>query len=172
MKSTGEIMGVDNTFARALYKAMVASGYDIPLPDEERGEGALLVTLADHSKDEGAPIVKGFADLGYKIYATSGTAATLERYGVKCEVVRRIREEEPNLMNLLTGQKVDFLLNTSERQRTPERDGLKMRRAAVENGVPSLTSLDTAAALLHALQGVAQEKVVGVRSVNNYEVAK
>ena len=64
MKSTGEIMGVDNTFARALYKAMVASGYDIPLPGEERGEGALLVTLADHSKDEGAPIVKGFADFG------------------------------------------------------------------------------------------------------------
>ena len=172
MKSTGEIMGVDNTFARALYKAMVASGYDIPLPDEERGEGALLVTLADHSKDEGAPIVKGFAELGYKIYATSGTAATLERHGVSCEVIRRIREQEPNLMNLLTGQEVDFLLNTSERQRTPERDGLKMRRAAVENGVPSLTSLDTAAALLRALQGVAQEKVVGVRSVNNYEVAK
>ena len=172
MKSTGEIMGVDNTFARALYKAMVASGYDIPLPDEERGEGALLVTLADHSKDEGAPIVKGFAELGYKIYATSGTAATLARHGIQCEIVRRIREDEPNLMNLLTSQKVDFLLNTSERQRTPERDGLKMRRATVENGVPSLTSLDTAAALLHALQGVAQEKVVGVRSVNNYAVAK
>ena len=172
MKSTGEIMGVDNTFPRALYKAMVASGYDIPLPGEERGEGALLVTLADHSKEEGAPIVKGFADLGYTIYATQGTATTLERHGVTCEIVRRIREDEPNLMNLLTGQKVDFLLNTSERQRTPERDGLRIRRAAVENGVPCLTSLDTAAALLTALQYVSQEKVVGVRSVNNYAVAK
>ena len=75
MKSTGEIMGVDNQFPRALYKAMVASGYDIPLPGQEgAATGALLVTLADHDKEEGAPIVKGFADMGYKIYATAGTA--------------------------------------------------------------------------------------------------
>ena len=171
MKSTGEIMGVDNTFPRALYKAMVASGYDIPLPREERGHGAILTTLADYNKEEGAPIVKGFADLGYKIYATSGTAKVLEKHGVQCEIVRKIREDEPNLMTLLKEAKVDFLLNTPERQRTPERDGLKIRRAAVENGVPCLTSLDTAAALLTALQYVSQQRVVGVRSVNEYEVA-
>jgi carbamoyl-phosphate synthase large subunit len=171
MKSTGEIMGVDNTFPRALFKAMVASGYDIPLPGDPRGHGALLTTLADHNKEEGAPIIKGFAELGYKVYATEGTAALLKRHGVECEVVRKIREEEPNLMALLREQKVDFMLNTPERLRTPERDGLKIRRAAVENGVPCLTSLDTAAALLTALQYRSQQKVVGVRSVNEYEVA-
>ena len=171
MKSTGEIMGVDNTFPRALYKAMVASGYDIPLPTEERGTGALLITLANHNKEEGAPVVKGYADLGYKIYATEGTATVLERHGVACEIVHKIREEEPNIMNLLREQKVDFLLNTPERARTPERDGLKIRRAAVENGVPCLTSLDTAAALLTALQYVSQQKVVGVRAVGEYAIA-
>lgn len=171
MKSTGEIMGVDNTFPRALYKAMVASGYDIPLPESERGHGAILTTLSDHNKEEGAPIIKGFAELGYKIYATSGTAAVLQRHGVACETVRKIREAEPNLMELLTAQRVDFLLNTPERGRTPEKDGLKIRRAAVENGVPCLTSLDTAAALLTALQSRKKQRIVGVRSVNSYEVA-
>lgn len=172
MKSTGEIMGVDNNFPRALYKAMVASGYDIPLPESSRGKGAILVTLANHNKEEGAPIVKGFAELGYKIHATSGTAQVLQKHGVECEVVRKIREAEPTLMNLLSSQEVDFLLNTPERGRTPEKDGLKLRRAAVENGVPCLTSLDTAAALLTALQYRKQQRIVGVRSVNDYEVAE
>ena len=171
MKSTGEIMGVDNTFPRALYKAMVASGYDIPLPGEERGHGAIIVTLASDSKDEGAPIVKGFAELGYTIYATQGTKDALEKHGVECELVHKIREDEPNISTMLKEAKVDFLLNTPERARTPERDGLKIRRAAVENGVPCLTSLDTAKALLTALQYVSQQKVVGVRSVNTYALA-
>ena len=175
MKSTGEIMGVDNQFPRALYKAMVASGYDIPLPGQRNpqgelaGHGALLTTLADHDKEEGAPIVKGFAELGYKIYATEGTAATLKQHGLAdVEVVRKIREEAPNLMTLLVTPEVDFLINTPERERTPERDGLKIRRAAVEHGVPCLTSLDTAAALLTALRQQQQQRVVGVRAVAEY----
>ncbi len=174
MKSTGEIMGVDNQFPRALYKAMVASGYDIPLPGQDDaagkkvGKGAMLVTLADYNKEEGAPIVKGFAELGYKVYATEGTAKVLAGHGVETTVVRKIREEEPNLMSVLTAPEVDFLLNTPERQRTPERDGLKIRRAAVEHGVPCLTSLDTAQALLTALQYQKAERVVGVRKVQEY----
>ena len=174
MKSTGEVMGVDNRFSRALYKAMVASGYDIPLPQqhseegETSGHGAILVTLANYNKEEAAPIVKGFFEMGYKIYATEGTARVLAAHGVECETVRKIREAEPNLMDLIRGPQIDFFINTPERERTPERDGLKMRRAAAEHGVPCLTSLDTAAALLTALQGQAQQRVVGVRPVQQY----
>lgn len=173
MKSTGEIMGVDNQFPRALYKAMIASGYDIPLPHDPDMESrdAILVTLADHDKEEGAPIVKGFAALGYKVYATEGTAKVLAAHGVVAEVVRKIREAEPNLMNLITAPDVDFVINTPERERTPERDGLKIRRSAVEHGVPCLTSLDTASALLTALTYRNEHKVVGVRSVQEYAIA-
>jgi carbamoyl-phosphate synthase large subunit len=172
MKSTGEIMGVDNTFPRALYKAMVASGYDIPLPehDQDTSHSAVLVTLADHDKEEGAPIVKGFADLGYKIYATEGTAKVLLSHGVQSESVRKIREEQPNLLTLITEPSVDFLINTPERARTPEADGLKIRRAAAEHGLPCLTSLDTANALLTALRARKQQKVVGVRQVAEYAI--
>ena len=109
--------------------------------------------------------------MGYKIYATDGTAKVLREAGVECETVRKIREEEPNLMNLLTAPDVDFLINTPERERTTERDGLKIRRASVEHGVPCLTSLDTAAALLTALSYQQQQKVVGVRAVGEYAVA-
>jgi carbamoyl-phosphate synthase large subunit len=178
MKSTGEIMGVDNEFPRALYKAMIASGYDIPLPhnpddadSKATGHGALLVTFADHDKAEGAPIVKGFSELGYKIYATEGTARVLLEYGVEAEVTRKIREAEPNLMNLIVAPDVDFVINTPTRERTPERDGLKIRRAAVEHGVPCITALDTADALLTALKYRSQHKVVGVRAVHEYAVA-
>ena len=170
MKSTGEIMGVDNQFPRALYKAMVASGYDIPLPgqphsDGSEAHGALLVTLANPDKEEGAPIVKGFAELGYKIYATQGTAQVLAAHNIECETVRKIREDAPNLMTVLTGPQVDFLLNSPERDRSSDHDGLRIRRAAVEHGVPCLTSLDTAQALLTALRAQAEQRVVGVRSV-------
>ena len=170
MKSTGEIMGVDNQFPRALYKAMVASGYDIPLPGTQDAHGALLATLADYDKAEGVPIIKGFAELGFKIYATEGTARLLDEAGVAAHSVRRIREAEPNLLNLITGPEIDFIINTPERARTPERDGLRMRRAAVEGGVPCLTSLDTANALLMALRQQAAQRVVGVRPVQSYKV--
>ncbi len=177
MKSTGEIMGVDNQFPRALYKAMVASGYDIPLPgqphsDGSQAHGALLVTLSNHDKEEGAPIVKGFAEMGYKIYATQGTAQVLAAHDVACETVRKIREDAPNLMTVLTAPEVDFLLNTPERDRSSDHDGLRIRRAAVEHGVPCLTSLDTAQALLTALRAQAEQRVVGVRSVQDYAIAK
>jgi hypothetical protein len=176
MKSTGEVMGVDNQFPRALYKAMIASGFDIPLPQQKNARGeaighsALLTTLANHNKEEGAPIIKGFYDMGYKIYATEGTSRVLKEHGVECEVVRKIREEEPNLMTVLTTPDVDFLINTPERERSTEKDGLRIRRAAVEHGVPCLTSLDTAAALLTALRYQQQERVVGVRAVGEYAV--
>jgi carbamoyl-phosphate synthase large subunit len=178
MKSTGEIMGVDNEFPRALYKAMVASGYDIPLPghkhtDGSEAYGAILVTFANHDKAEAAPIVKGFAELGFKIYATSGTAQVLADAGVESEIVHKIREEaEPNLMTVLTEPRVDLLLNTPERERAADHDGLRIRRAAVEHGIPSLTSLDTAQALLTALQYQANERVVGVRSVQDYAIVE
>jgi carbamoyl-phosphate synthase large subunit len=153
---------------------MIASGYDIPLPNnpDTKSHGALLVTFANHDKEEGAPIVKGFAKLGYKIYATEGTAKVLSEHGVEAEVVRKIREPEPNLMNIISAPDVDFVINTPERERTPERDGLKIRRAAVEHGVPCITALDTAQALLTALTYRSQHKVVGVRAVHEYAVAQ
>ncbi len=159
MKSTGEVMGIDREFPKALYKALVAAGYNVPLG------GKLLVTVADKDKPEALPIVRGFAELGFKLFATQGTANFLRQYGVECEVVRKIEEGEPNLLNLLTRKQVHLVINTPSASRLSQRDDLIIRRAAVEHGIPCVTSLDTARALLIALQGAAVTKEIEVVSL-------
>ncbi len=154
MKSTGEVMGIDREFPKALYKALVAAGYNVPLG------GKLLVTVADRDKPEALPIVKGFAELGFKLFATKGTADFLRQHGIECEVVRKIEEGEPNLLNLLTRKQVHLVINTPSASRLSQRDDLIIRRAAVEHGIPCITSLDTARALLIALQSVAVTREV------------
>ncbi|MFA0753252.1 MAG: hypothetical protein IMHGJWDQ_001023 [Candidatus Fervidibacter sp.] len=148
MKSTGEVMGIDREFPKALYKALVASGYNVPL------SGKLLVTVADKDKPEVMPIVRGFADLGFQIFATRGTAHFLQQHGIPCATVRKIEEGEPNLLHLLTRKQVHLIINTPSASRLSQRDDLIIRRAAVEHGIPCVTSLDTARALLVALKSV------------------
>lgn len=159
MKSTGEVMGIDREFPKALYKAMVAAGYDVPLG------GKLLVTVADKDKPEVLPIVQGFAELGFQLFATSGTANFLRRHGIECEVVRKIEEGEPNLLNLLTRKQVHLVINTPSASRLSQRDDLTIRRAAVEHGIPCITSLDTARALLVALRSVAAERTLEIAAL-------
>ncbi|MHB1419416.1 MAG: carbamoyl-phosphate synthase large subunit [Bacillota bacterium] len=146
MKSTGEVIGVDTTLSRALYKGLVAAGYGIPL------QGTILATVADKDKDEAVPILREFALAGYKICATSGTAAALEKAGVEVERVNKIREGFPHIIDLIRENRLHMVINTLTRGKMPERDGFQIRRAAVEHGVPCLTSLDTTAALLKVLE--------------------
>lgn len=156
MKSTGEVMGIDKEFPKALYKAFVAAGYNVPLG------GKLLVTVADKDKPDVLPIVRGFAELGFQLFATKGTAGFLEQHGIKCEVVRKIEEGEPNLLNLLTRKQVHLVINTPSASRLSQRDDLIIRRTAVEHGIPCITSLDTAKALLISLQSVAETREIDV----------
>jgi carbamoyl-phosphate synthase large subunit len=148
MKSTGEILGIDTDFSRALYKAMVASGIDVPLDREKR---SLIVTLADPDKEEALPIIRDFASLGFSLYATSGTAAFLANHGLDVTPVKKISEGEPNLIDLIRGGKVSLLINTVSNDKKIEREAARIRRASVEHSIPCLTSLDTARALHTAL---------------------
>lgn len=148
MKSTGEVMGVDIDYPKALYKAFISSGIDIPT------EGGILATVADKDKDEAVPIIKRFKELGFDIYATEGTAAALEKAGVEVIKVKKIREGSPNLLDLIREEKINFVINTLTKGKMPERDGFRIRRAAVENSIPCLTSLDTAKAILKVLDTI------------------
>ncbi|MEN6370838.1 MAG: carbamoyl-phosphate synthase large subunit [Armatimonadota bacterium] len=146
MKSTGEIMGIDTDYSRALYKAMVAAGIDVPL------EGSLIATIADQDKDEALPIIRQFANLGYKIYSTEGTANFLKSNGVEATTVHKISDgESPNLLDLVRGGKVELLINTMSKDKKTEMEAAIIRKASVQHGVPCMTSLDTAKALLCAL---------------------
>ncbi|HBI02841.1 MAG TPA: carbamoyl-phosphate synthase large subunit, partial [Paenibacillaceae bacterium] len=148
MKSTGEVMGRDKNLEKALFKGLVGSGMKIPT------SGSLLVTIADKDKEEAKAIIKGFSDLGFKLYATEGTAKSLTEAGLRVNAVRKIHENSPNLLDLIRSGEVNFVVNTLTKGKTPERDGFRIRRESVENGVVCLTSLDTAYALLKVLESI------------------
>ncbi|MBI2841848.1 MAG: carbamoyl-phosphate synthase large subunit, partial [Armatimonadetes bacterium] len=147
MKSTGEIMGIDTDYSRALYKAMVAAGIDVPL------KGRMIATIADQDKEESLPIIREFAELGFRIYATEGTASFLRSSGVQATQVYKLGDgKSPNLLDLIRGGKVDLLVNTMSKDRQTEMEAAAIRKASVQHGIPCLTSLDTARALLRALE--------------------
>jgi carbamoyl-phosphate synthase large subunit len=149
MKSTGEVMGRERTYAKALYKGLLASGMVIPT------HGTLLATISDKDKDEAWPILQGFADLGFQIAATEGTARYLKNRGLDdVRVVNKLAQGTPNLADDIRDGHIQLVINTLTMGRKPERDGFRIRRTAVENGVPCLTSLDTAASLLEVLSTI------------------
>ncbi|MFZ7751370.1 carbamoyl-phosphate synthase (glutamine-hydrolyzing) large subunit [Bacillus velezensis] len=148
MKSTGEVMGKDSTLEKALYKALIASGIQIP------NYGSVLLTVADKDKEEGLLIAKRFHAIGYKILATEGTAAYLKDAQIPAQVVGKIGEEGKNLLDVIRNGEAQFVINTLTKGKQPARDGFRIRRESVENGVACLTSLDTAEAILRVLESM------------------
>ncbi|MDH7576471.1 MAG: carbamoyl-phosphate synthase large subunit [Bacillota bacterium] len=162
MKSTGEVMGVDSSVPCALYKGLLAAGCSIPRA------GTALVTIADRDKEEALSIVEGLASLGLKFYATRGTARFLKKHGIQVEEVRKIEEGSPHVGDLIREGKVNFVINTFSGGRGPVRDGFQIRRAAVEHGIPCLTSLDTARALLEVIHFLQSGKESAIISLDEY----
>jgi carbamoyl-phosphate synthase large subunit len=162
MKSTGEVIGMDEDYSLSLYKGLVAAGYSVP------SHGVILATLADKDKEEGLALLQGFADLGFSFIATRGTAALLEGAGIPAQVVNKIGEISPNTLDIIREGKVDLVINTPTKGKIPQRSGFKMRRAAVEFRIPCLTSLDTAWALLQVLKARQKQVEVKARSLNSY----
>ncbi|CAH8769779.1 carbamoyl-phosphate synthase large subunit [Paenibacillus dendritiformis] len=148
MKSTGEVMGRDKQYAKALYKGLIGSGMKIP------ATGAIICTVADKDKEEAVQLMSGFAALGYKLIATGGTATALEEAGLNVKRVNKLTEGTPNILDLIRNGEAHFVVNTLTKGKTPERDGFRIRREAVENGVVCMTSLDTVRALLEMLEQI------------------
>lgn len=148
MKSTGEVIGRDRNLAKALYKGLIASGMKIPTT------GSILITVSDKDKEEALPMMRRFAELGFTMIATKGTANYMESHGIPAIPVNKINESSPTVLDVIQQGKVDIVVNTLTRGKTPERDGFRIRREAVENGIPCLTSLDTLEALLCVLETI------------------
>ena len=144
MKSTGEVMGIDRTFAPALYKAMIAAGINPTA-------GGLLLSIADRDKDAAVPIVKQFAAAGYSLIATPGTAALIASLGLPVQKVGKLSDGDSGITDLIREGKVHLVINTVTGGRPVLQDGFEIRRAAVESRIPCLTSLDTAGALAASL---------------------
>ncbi len=146
MKSTGEVMGRDTIYERALHKAFLASGINIPQ------SGTVLVTVADKDKEEGMALVRRFHVLGFNFVATEGTAKLIAAEKIPVKVVARIGEAANDILAIIKAGQCDLVINTISRGRNVESDGFKMRRAAVERGICCLTSLDTVDALIRTLE--------------------
>ncbi len=146
MKSTGEVMGIDRSFAPALWKSLVAAGMAPP------PSGRVLVTVADKDKPEAEQIIEGLHWLGYEIVATSGTAALARSLGVAVTEVPKLADGDRTIVDLIRSGTCAAVINTPTMGKTVDRDGFLIRRAAVEARVPCLTSLDTALAVVTALR--------------------
>lgn len=148
MKSTGEVMGRDKQYAKALYKGLIGAGMKIPT------SGAIIATIADKDKDEAVSLLRGFYHMGYEIVATGGTAAALVEAGIHVTTINKLSEGSPNILDLIRNGKAHFVINTLTKGKEPERDGFRIRREAVENGIVCMTSLDTVSALLTMLETI------------------
>ncbi|MBP3457868.1 MAG: carbamoyl-phosphate synthase large subunit [Lachnospiraceae bacterium] len=153
MKSTGECLGIAQSFDEALYKAFLGAGIDLPKHKQ------VIITVKDADKGEAIEIGRRFEKLGYTIYATRSTANALKEAGVAARKVNKIQQESPTVMDLLLGHKIDLVIDTPTQGRDKSRDGFLIRRTAIETGVNCLTSLDTASALLTSLENGKKEKL-------------
>lgn len=145
MKSTGEVLGIAPTMAEALYKGLIGAGYQM------KKNGGIFITVRDSDKDEIGEIARRYASLGFHLYATEGTAKVLRDANLLVTMVHKISESSQNTLALLESGKIDYVISTSAKGRTPQRDSVKVRRKSVEMGIPCLTSLDTAIALADIL---------------------
>lgn len=145
MKSTGEILGIDRTFSGALYKAMVASGIVF------KGEGDVLLTVKPGDKPAAVAIGRALHERGRTLAATPGTAEALREAGLPCTEVQKIQTGSPNILDHIMTGNVSLMINTPSLTETSESEAARIRRACIETGVPCVTSLDTAEALVQAL---------------------
>jgi carbamoyl-phosphate synthase large subunit len=160
MRSTGEVMGLDRDLGIAYAKSQIAAGGPLPL------SGRIFISVSDAHKAEVADIAKSFADLGFELTATNGTAAVLEKAGLKVRRVCKLSEGRPNTVDLLKNREIHLVINTPAGQ-SPRADEVKIRTTAVYTGTPIMTTISGARA---AALGIAalRKSGYGVRTLQEY----
>lgn len=161
MKSTGEVMGMDTTFGRAYAKSQVAA--NVKMPEESKN---IFISVCDRDKRNIIFIAKKLTDMGFKIFATDGTGEVLSRNGVPCEKVLKIREGRPNVLDLIKNGDIDLIINTPMGN-TSRSDGYYLRTAAVNYGVPSITTLFGASAFVQGIESYLNQNL-DVKCLQDY----
>jgi carbamoyl-phosphate synthase large subunit len=145
MRSTGEVMGVAPTFPVAFAKSQIAAGTILP------DTGRVFLSVSDRHKDLAPEVARQLLDLGYEIISTAGTAACLEASGIPIERVKKIKEGHPNLLDHLIDNRIALVLNTPSGKGARTDEG-KIRAAAVQQGVPCITTMQAALAVIRGIQ--------------------
>ena len=159
MRSTGEVMGISSRFSMAFAKSQLAAGTVLPR------EGNVFVSVAERAKGQIVDLARRMHDMGYKLLATEGTSAVLAAQGIPTQHVKKIREGHPNLLDYLTDGEVALVMNTP-RGKGARTDEGRIRAAAVQAGVPCLTTLEAATAAVMALEALCEEEM-GVQALQD-----
>lgn len=160
MKSTGEVMGISDTFAQAFAKAQLAAGHRLPL------SGCVFLSLADHDKGKAEIIARSLKASEFDLVATSGTARHLHALGIDCMVIKKISEGRPNAIDSIKNNKIQLIINTGH-GRDSSRDGYAIRRAALAQNIPYATTLSAAMAMCLAIE-MMQRKKSTVYTIQEY----
>jgi carbamoyl-phosphate synthase large subunit len=152
MKSTGEVMGIDYDFGRAYYKASISADNELPV------RGNIFISVISEQKDEVIPIAKKLRSLGLSLYGTSGTVDYLSQAGVEANLVRKVQEGSPNVIDLLRQGEIRLIINTPADKQS-RLDHYQIMRAAVDYGVPYITTVQAARAAALAIEAIQKEQI-------------
>ena len=161
MRSTGEVMGIDKSFPIAFAKSQFGAGAVLP------SEGTVFISMAKAHKQEMIEPARKLIELGFKIVATSGTADVLKEAGVEVEVVRKLKEGRPNLLDLMANDEIHYIFNTPSGKGARTDEG-KIRAAAVANGVPCVTTLPGCVAVVQAVDALSKDPVAHVQALQDW----
>jgi carbamoyl-phosphate synthase large subunit len=161
MRSTGEVMGIDKSFPMAFAKSQFGAGIVLP------SEGTVFISMAKAHKREMVEPARKLIELGFKIVATSGTAEVLKEAGVEVEVVRKLKEGRPNLLDLMANDEIHYIFNTPSGKGARTDEG-KIRAAAVANGVPCVTTLPGCVAVVQAVDALSKDPVAHVQALQDW----
>ncbi|MEM1671584.1 MAG: carbamoyl-phosphate synthase large subunit [Archaeoglobaceae archaeon] len=160
MRSTGEVMGIDYNFGLAYYKAELSAGMKLPT------KGNVLISVKDKDKPKIVPIAKKLSEFGFKIFATENTAKYLKEHGINAEIALKVSQGRPNIVDMIINGQIDLIINTPSGGRG-KTEGYEIRRAAIEYGVPYVTTIPGALAVVKAIEAIRSGNLV-VKSLQEY----
>ncbi|MDH4028723.1 MAG: carbamoyl phosphate synthase large subunit, partial [Nitrospirota bacterium] len=160
MKSTGEVMGIDEDFGRAYAKAQASAKNPMPL------SGKVFISVKDTDKAAILPLAKKLVSLGFSITATRGTAFYLNQLGIKAEIVYKVNEGRPHCVDLIKNRSIDFIINTVTGAKA-KKDSFSIRESALQSNVPYTTTVSGARATINAIE-VMLKKKINIKSIQEY----
>lgn len=162
MLSTGEVLGISESFGTAFYKAQEAAGLKLPL------SGSVFISVSDTDKEGAAEVAKGFYDMGYTIYSTKGTAKFLEGHGVEARVVNKLHEGGSNILELIDNKEIAIIVNTHTVTPNASEDDSYIRKAAIKNKTPYCTTIAAAKATVNGIADQKSKAATVVKSLQQY----
>ncbi len=152
MKSTGEVMGIDYDFGRSFYKACIAAGNELPV------QGNVFISVTDEQKEEVVPIARTLQSLGLTLFGTGGTVEFLGQYGIEANLVRKVQEGSPNVIDMMRNGGISLIINTPA-DKASRQDHLQIMRAAIDYSIPYITSLQAARAAAMAIDAIKRAEI-------------